>query len=39
MKVARKQAGTLEFHRSAELIEIGREKAQKALDDWEHGNQ
>jgi NTE family protein len=39
VKVARKQAGTLEFHRSAELIEIGREKAQKALDDWEHGNQ
>lgn len=38
VKVARKQAGTLEFHRSAELIEIGREKAQKALDDWEHGN-
>jgi NTE family protein len=39
VKVARKQAGTLEFHRSAELIEIGRKKAQKALDDWEHGNQ
>lgn len=39
IKVSRKQAGTLEFHRSAEMIEIGRLKAQEALDQLEHGNQ
>ena len=38
IKVARKQAGTLEFHRAAELIEIGRIKASQALDKLEHGN-
>jgi NTE family protein len=38
IKVARKQAGTLEFHRAAELIEIGRIKASEALDTLEHGN-
>jgi NTE family protein len=38
IKVARKQAGTLEFHRAAELIEIGRIKASEALDKLEHGN-
>jgi NTE family protein len=38
IKVARKQAGTLEFHRAAELIEIGRIKACEALDRLEHGN-
>ncbi|MBN3521282.1 patatin-like phospholipase family protein [Algoriphagus lutimaris] len=38
IRVARRQAGTLEFHRAAELIEIGRIKAIKALDHWENGN-
>lgn len=39
IKISRKQAGTLEFHRSAEMIEIGRLKAKEALDQLEHGNQ
>ncbi|WP_297336741.1 patatin-like phospholipase family protein [Algoriphagus sp.] len=38
IKVARKQAGTLEFYRAAEMIEIGRIKAKKALDKLENGN-
>ena len=38
VQIARNQAGTLEFHRAAELIEIGRLKAAKALDQWENGN-
>lgn len=38
IKISRKQAGTLEFHRSAEMIEIGRLKAKEALDQLEHGN-
>lgn len=38
VKIARKQAGTLEFHRSAEMIEVGRIKAKEALDHWENGN-
>ena len=37
IRVARNQAGTLEFHRAAELVEIGREKAKLALDKWEDG--
>ncbi len=39
IKVSRKQAGTLEFYRSAEMIEIGRIKAKEALDQIENGNQ
>lgn len=39
IKISRKQAGTLEFHRSAEMIEIGRLKAKEAFDRLEHGNQ
>ncbi|MFC5191616.1 patatin-like phospholipase family protein [Algoriphagus aquatilis] len=39
IKISRKQAGTLEFHRSAEMIEIGRLKAKEALDQLKHGNQ
>lgn len=39
IKISRKQAGTLEFHRSAEMIEIGRLKAKEALDQLEYGNQ
>ena len=38
IKVASIQAGTLEFHRAAELIEVGRIKACEALDRLEHGN-
>lgn len=38
IKVSRKQAGTLEFHRAAELIEVGRIKAIAALDLLEDGN-
>jgi NTE family protein len=39
IKISRKQAGTLEFHRSAEMIEIGRIKTKEALDQLEYGNQ
>jgi len=38
VQVARNQAGTLEFHRAEELIEIGRIKAIQALDKWENEN-
>ncbi|WP_086540244.1 patatin-like phospholipase family protein [Algoriphagus antarcticus] len=38
IQVARNQAGTLEFHRAEELIEIGRVKAIQALDKWENDN-
>lgn len=38
IKIARKQCGTLEFHRAAELIEVGRIKAAAALDRMEYGN-
>ncbi|EAZ81753.1 patatin-like phospholipase family protein [Algoriphagus machipongonensis] len=38
IRVARNQAGTLEFHRAAELIEIGRQKAALALDEWENAD-
>lgn len=38
VQVARNQAGALEFHRAAELIEIGRQKAVKAIDEWENAN-
>lgn len=38
IKIARKQCGTLEFHRAAELIEVGRIKASEALDRLENGN-
>jgi NTE family protein len=39
VRLSRKQAGTLEFHRAAELVEIGRLKTRKALDQLDHGNQ
>jgi NTE family protein len=39
IQIARNQAGTMEFHRAAELVEIGRQKAIKALDQWENGDQ
>ncbi|GAA0877515.1 patatin-like phospholipase family protein [Algoriphagus jejuensis] len=38
VRIARKQAGTLEFHRAAEMIEIGRDLAKTALDKLEDGN-
>ena len=38
VRIARKQAGTLEFHRAAEMIEIGRDLAKTALDQLENGN-
>lgn len=36
IQIARNQAGTLEFHRAEELIEVGRKKAVQALDNWEN---
>jgi NTE family protein len=39
IRLSRKQAGTLEFHRAGELVEIGRMKAKEALDQLEDGNQ
>ena len=39
IRLSRKQAGTLEFHRAGELVEIGRMKAKEALDQLENGNQ
>jgi NTE family protein len=38
VRVSRKQAGTLEFHRAAEMIEIGRQKTTEALDQLENGS-
>jgi len=38
IRVSRKQAGTLEFHRAPEMIEIGRQKAKEALDQLENGS-
>ncbi|MDF2156378.1 patatin-like phospholipase family protein [Algoriphagus sp. CAU 1675] len=38
VQISRNQAGTLEFYRAGELIEIGRKKAEDALDKWENGN-
>lgn len=37
VRISRKQAGTLEFHRAGEMIEIGRQKAKIALDLLENG--
>ena len=38
VRISRKQAGTLEFHRAAEMIEIGRQKTKEALDQFENGD-
>jgi NTE family protein len=38
VRISRKQAGTLEFHRAAEMIEIGRQKTKEALDQLENGS-
>lgn len=37
VRISRKQAGTMEFHRAAEMVEIGRQKAKVALDQLENG--
>lgn len=38
VEISRIQAGTLEFHRAAELIEIGRQKAFTAIEKYENGH-
>jgi NTE family protein len=38
VEISRIQAGTLEFHKAAELIEIGQQKMHLALDQFEHGH-
>ncbi len=38
VEISREQAGTLEFHRAAELIEIGKKKMQKAIKKLESGH-
>jgi NTE family protein len=38
IEISRIQAGTLEFHKAPELIEIGRQKMNLALDQFEHGH-
>ncbi|MCS4433787.1 patatin-like phospholipase family protein [Aquiflexum gelatinilyticum] len=38
VEISRTQAGTLEFHRAAELIEIGRQKAFAAIEKYENGH-
>ena len=38
VEISRIQAGTLEFHRAAELIEIGRQKALAAIKKYENGH-
>lgn len=37
VEISRTQAGTLEFHRAAELIEIGKQKAFEAIIKYENG--
>ncbi len=36
IEISRRQAGTMEFYRAAELIEIGRMKALEAIKQWEN---
>jgi len=38
VEISRTQAGTLEFHRAAELIEIGKQKALTAINKYENGH-
>lgn len=38
VEISREQAGTLEFHRAAELIEIGKKKMKKAIKKAESGH-
>ncbi|MFD2035745.1 patatin-like phospholipase family protein [Belliella marina] len=39
IEISRIQAGTLEFHRASELIEIGKKKTMEAIKNLENGNQ
>jgi NTE family protein len=38
VEISRTQAGTLEFHRASEMIAIGKNKMEQALDAFENGN-
>ncbi|MGY6521776.1 MAG: patatin-like phospholipase family protein [Mongoliitalea sp.] len=38
IEISRDQAGTLEFDKAAELIQIGKDKMKKAIEAFEHGN-
>jgi NTE family protein len=38
IEIARDQAGTLEFDKAAELIEIGKNKMKEAIEQFEYGN-
>jgi len=39
IEISRDQAGTLEFHRAEELIQVGKEKMLKAIEEFEDGSQ
>jgi NTE family protein len=39
IEISREQAGTLEFHRAEELIQVGKEKMREAIETFENGNQ
>lgn len=38
LEISREQAGTLEFHRAEELIEVGKSKMKAELESFENGN-
>jgi NTE family protein len=38
VEISRIQAGTLEFHKAADLIEIGKQKMYQAIDQFENGH-
>jgi NTE family protein len=38
VEISREQAGTLEFHRAEELIEVGKIKTKEAIRKFEHGS-
>lgn len=39
IEISREQAGTLEFHRAEELIQVGKEKMREAINEFESGSQ
>ncbi|RZS95960.1 patatin-like phospholipase family protein [Cecembia calidifontis] len=39
IEISREQAGTLEFHRAEELIQVGKEKMMEAIEEFEDGSQ
>lgn len=39
IEISREQAGTLEFHRAEELIQVGKEKMLEAINEFESGSQ